>query len=120
MLCVLLINILLKENINVLVYANDLVLWTAGARNKAAQVLENKLNKSMAKLHSWYESNNITVNTNKTVDQTSSLSHKPLQLQILFNNITLSCSECTKYLGVTFDRKLTWRLHIDDIKEKTE
>ena len=60
-------------------YADDLVLWTVGTKNKASQVLENQLNKAMAKLHSWCENKNMIVNTNKTVYQTFSLCHKPLQ-----------------------------------------
>ena len=77
-------------------YGDNLVLWTAGTKNKAAQVFENMLKKAMAKLHPWCENDYMTVNTNKTVYQTFSLCHKPLQLQILFNNIILPCSESSK------------------------
>ena len=61
-------------------YADDLELQTGGAKKKATQVLENKLNKAMAKLQSWCENNNMTVNTNKTIYQTFSECYKPLQL----------------------------------------
>lgn len=87
-----LIHTLSKENVDVLMYADDLVLCTSSTQQKAVQILENKLNNAMIKLHSWCI-DNMFVNTEKTVYQTFSLCHKPLQLQILYNNFVLPCSE---------------------------
>ena len=39
------------------------------------------------------------------------------ELKVNFNNETLSCSE-PKYLGVTLDRLLTYRRHLDSLHKK--
>ncbi|GFU37851.1 hypothetical protein NPIL_646521 [Nephila pilipes] len=56
----------------------------------------------------------------KTTYQTFSSCHQPLQLHISYNNVALTSSERTKYVGVTLDRKLIWKLYIDDNKQRDE
>ena len=99
---------------------DDLVIWSTNPKYRAKERLEVFLNGAMSKLHSWCLQNNTIVNTEKTTYQTFSLCHQPLQLNLSYNNIALPYSESTKYLVVTFDRKLTWKLYINDIKNRAE
>lgn len=45
---------------------------------------------------------------------------QPLQLHLSYNTIALLNSESTKYEGVVFYRKLTWKLYIGDMKQRAK
>jgi len=82
--------------------------------------VEGVLSKDMATLgeclHTW----KLKLSTMKTVSAVFHLTNKEAkrELKVNFNNKTLPfCSE-PKYLGVTLDRSLTYRRHLESVGKK--
>ncbi|GIY01930.1 hypothetical protein CEXT_332111 [Caerostris extrusa] len=44
--------------------------------------------------------------------------HRNLNLQLKYKSIQIPLCDNFKYLGVTFDRKLTWKHHVEDISNR--
>ncbi|GIY19730.1 uncharacterized protein CEXT_791921 [Caerostris extrusa] len=57
----------------------------------------------------------MEVNLNKSYCLTFSLMHRTLDLQLKYKSIQIPLCDNFKYLGVTFERKLTWKHHVEDI-----
>ena len=103
------------EGVNALLYADDLVLWSSTPKSKPLKHIEHTLNSALEDLHQWCLENSMKVNITKTSCQTFSLCHKDIKPAITYNNAPLEHVSKYKYLGVTFDTKLTWKDHIADI-----
>jgi hypothetical protein len=69
----------------------------------------------MAILEEWCERNNTKINTSKTVFHSYSPAHKAIHPRLRYKVTALSQSNEFKYLGVTFDNKLNWKNHMDNI-----
>lgn len=71
-------------------------------------------------LHKWFENNLLTINTAKT----NYIIFKPKNKKIVnydpltINNIKIKRIDHEKYLGLILDSSLTWKPHIDYIKNK--
>ena len=59
--------LLLKRipNINCLLYADDLVIWTIAPKKNAKAIIESTLNSTLNSLLSWCQENNMSVNLSK-------------------------------------------------------
>ena len=71
--------------------------------------------------HTWSEQNNTILNSSKTVILNVAFTDKPaMHLDVTYgnDNIFLSPSEHTKFLGVVVDNKLTFSNHVDYIISK--
>jgi hypothetical protein len=66
----------------------------------------------------WCESWNIKMNENKTQGIYLSRSRPPGS-HLTLNVRNIPFANIVKYVGVIFDKKVTWRLHIEMIKAKT-
>lgn len=60
----------------------------------------------------------MVVSEEKTKYQVFFLARNPLDIQIEYNYKILEKTETSKYLGVTFDTKLSWNEHVNKIIEK--
>ena len=81
------------------------------------QAVEGALSKDMATLGEYLQTWKLKLSTTKTVPAVFHLNIKEarLELKVNFNNETLPfCSE-PKYLGVTLDRSLTCRRHLESM-----
>ena len=108
-----------NKDVHALLYADDLVLWTAAPKAGAKTAIENSLNCALEHLRKWCLENAMTINITKTSCQTFSLCHKQITPNIIYNNTQLQNVSTFKYLGVTFDSKVTWKDHIADITTRT-
>jgi len=82
--------------------------------------VEGVLNKDMATLGEYLQTWTLKLSTTKTVSAAFHLNNKEAkrELKVNFNNETLPfCSE-PKYLGVTLDRSLTYRRHLESLRKK--
>ena len=98
-------------------YADDLAIMHADGHWLA---VEGALSKDMATLGEYLQTWKLKLSTTKTVSAVFHLDNKEAkrELEVNFNNETLpSCSE-PKYLGVTLDRSLTYRLHRESLRNK--
>jgi hypothetical protein len=66
----------------------------------------------------WYDHWNIKINEDKT--RAIYFSHwiRPPESLLTLNGHNIPFVNCVKYLGVIFDKKITWRPHIEMIKAK--
>ncbi|GIX67826.1 hypothetical protein CEXT_214591 [Caerostris extrusa] len=84
----------------------------------AVKSIETKLSAALNVLGVWCDANNMEVNLNKSYCLTFSLMHRTLDLQPKYKSIQIPLCDNFKYLGVTFDRKLTWKHHVEDISNR--
>ena len=70
-------------------------------------------------LYGWFEDNRLTVNASKSSFSIFTTKYKRIQNQIpdslVSNNIIISISDKTKYLGVTLDEDLNWKKHVSNV-----
>jgi hypothetical protein len=64
-------------------------------------------------METWFERWSIRINEDKTQKIYFSRSHQPPESHLTVNGRNISFVNCEKYLGVFFNKKVTWRLHID-------
>jgi len=98
-------------------YADDLAIMHADGD---WQVVEGALTKDIATLRKYLQTWKLKLSTTKTVSAVFHLNNKKAkrELKVNFNNKTLPfCSE-PKYLGVTLDRSLTYRRHLESLCKK--
>jgi hypothetical protein len=98
-------------------YADDTCLFYSGYSIHDIIV---EAQKDLDKLNSWFLHNLLTINVKKT----SFIIFKPKNKKIpdfsplTINNCVISRSYQEKYLGLWLDDELTWRTHIEHIKNK--
>jgi hypothetical protein len=95
-----------------LLYADDFVFWTEAGKRRVEEKTEQILNKALATLEEWCDRNNTKINTSKTALQSFSLAHKTIHPMLNYKGAAISKSNEFKYLGVTFDNKLNWKIHV--------
>ena len=97
-------------------YADDLAIMHADGD---WQEVEGVLTKDMASVGEYLQTWKLKLSTTKTVSAAFHLNKKAKrELKVKYNNETLPfCSE-PKYLGVTLDRSLTYRPHLESLRKK--
>ena len=99
--------------VNSLLYADDYLLWKSGRNRKlifnSAQTHLNTINK-------WFNSWGLNISEEKTVGILFSRgSVKNNTLSVKLNGKVISIKDEHKFLGLIFDKKLTWTPHINSI-----
>jgi hypothetical protein len=69
-------------------------------------------------MEAWCERWNIIINEDKTGGIYFSRSRRPPESRLTLNGKYIPFVNSAKYLGVIFDRKITWRWHIEMIEAK--
>jgi hypothetical protein len=69
-------------------------------------------------METWCEHWNIQINEDKTRGIYFSHSRWPPESHVTLNGRNIPFVNSVKYLGVIFDKKVTWRLHIEVIEAK--
>ena len=99
-------------------YADDLILLRSGySKDKSIQIIQNTLNK----LTQWGKTCGLVFNPDKTVVTyfTKKKSDLPEQC-VKMGDKNIPYSDSFKYLGVTIDNKLTWKIHRDNVLQKAK
>ena len=109
----------LPKNVKGAIYADDLALWCSEEYQSTAQY---RLQEALKEIEKWTNSWMIKINGKKTTftvftlsnptkrNQTKTRQSKEITLKI--NGEKLKEEEQPTYLGVTFDRRLTWNSQI--------
>ena len=120
-LCPTLSNIIINDltfhplnNINYSKYADDLALWTS---DKQTSKWITNLQLALNHLVNWTQAWGLSIAPSKTKAIFFSRRKTP-NTTLKIGNIPIEYSKSHKFLGLTMDRNLTWKPHIQDLKKK--
>lgn len=103
-----------NDNIITAQYADDIIVLRATSQISNCT---NLLNKHLQRLLDWYNYWKLYINENKTeAIYFSKRQRNPPLIKV--NQRYIKWSKSVKYLGVTFDRKLSWNKHIRNTQNK--
>ncbi|GFX40433.1 probable RNA-directed DNA polymerase from transposon BS [Trichonephila clavipes] len=89
-------------------YADDTAISATYKNTKSVTIA---LNKHLALLEKYFNDWKIKINVDKTVAVLFTKTRKPIAPPTLYST-KLRWSQTTKYLGIIFDKTLTWKPHI--------
>ena len=99
------------------IYADDLVLWCSEDNVSTANY---RLKEALKILERWTTSWLVSINERKTTYTIFSLSNKDLSANLQVNGHTLQANDSPTYLGVTFDRRLTWKHYLQKTQARAK
>ena len=105
----------LPRGVNAALYADDLVLWCS---EEYATTATYRIQNALKNVAAWAERWCVTVNREKTTATLFTLSSKAKPGKLTLGNTTLKYVDQQTYLGVTFDKKMTWKPHINQAEGK--
>ena len=80
---------------------------------------ENALQQTMIEMSSWFRSNLLTLNYDKTHFLQFLTTHKnEIQQQIVTFNSLITNINSTRFLGLKIDSRLTWKEHVTELTPK--
>ena len=102
---------------NTSLFADDIAIWVTGKQTTKLQImLQDKLNK----INKWSQNWGINFSSQKSVSiQFNNLQHSD-DLNYSINNQPIPQKTQHKFLGLIFDKKLTWSHHFNYIREKSQ
>ncbi|GFT55653.1 probable RNA-directed DNA polymerase from transposon BS [Trichonephila clavipes] len=95
-------------------YADDTAI---SATNKNTNFVTRALNKHLALLEEYFNKWKIKINVDKTVAVLFTKRRNPVTPPTLYST-PIRWSQTTKYLGIIFDKNLTWKPHITYARDK--
>ena len=96
-----------------LLFADDLKIYSIINSNEDSQHLQNCIDE----VHNWCSNNNLELNKSKCMVMTFSKKTKPLMFNYTVDGTTLHRPEVIQDLGVTFDPKLSFVNHVQQITQ---
>ena len=102
-----------SSNLKTLLFADDTALF-ASSNNYVS--LKKIINVEVKKIENWLLENKLSLNLKKSytiIFGEKRKKNKPIS--IFINNTKISNQNTVKYLGVTIDKHLKWKPHIDEL-----
>ena len=97
-------------------YVDDLCIWYS---SNYMPSIQRKLQQALNKISDWTRSTGFSFSTEKTM---AVRFHRKRGIQpepdLTLNGSPIAIKNRAKYLGLTFDERLNWRAHIDDLKAR--
>ena len=111
------IRLLEKNGFNVQCFADDSCVVVQG---KDTKIMEKDMNHCLKLVHHWAQTYKITFNSTKTkaMHFTWSSKRKRNEIKFFMNNSQIELVDSYKYLGIYFDRKLSWKVHLAEIAKR--
>jgi hypothetical protein len=99
----------LTPGVYLVIFADDTHM--CATNRKEGYVLRN-LQRDLNSIETWCKRCNIKINKTRAI-----FSHRLTtpEAQLTLNNVTAVC-ESSKFLGIIFDKRITWRLHTEMIE----
>ena len=91
-------------------YADDLVMWCT---DQSAAIATYRLQQAVDKLHAWTEDWGVKINKEKSSITLFTLSTVKRPGTVTLGQTPLKEENEVTYLGVTFDKRHTWRPHLE-------
>jgi hypothetical protein len=101
--------------VNLAIFADDTYIYAT--ERKEGYVLR-KVQRGLNSMSAWCERWNIRINEDKTQAIYFSHQRRPPDSLLTLNGRNIPFVNSLKYLGVIFDKRMTWRLHIEKIEAK--
>jgi hypothetical protein len=101
--------------VNLALFADDTCLYATG--HKEGYVLRN-IQSGLDSMAAWCKRWNIKINEDKTRAIYFTHRNRPRDSLLTLNGRNILFVNSVKYLGVLFDKRMTWRLHIQMIEAK--
>ena len=95
-------------------YADDIAIWKS---HRNIKFLEKKIQQNLNDIKCWCGKWGFNISTSKTV-AVLFFNKLNTNIKLNINNNNINLNKTAKFLGVTFDHKLTWRQHIETIITK--
>lgn len=110
-----LLTTLMKANIDVLGYADDIAIIVRG---KSENTISELTQTALCIVERWCKRHKLSVNTSKTVIVPFTKRRKVTLKPPTFFGEILKFSTEVKYLGVTLDSGLNWNRHVDKVLQR--
>jgi hypothetical protein len=88
------------------------------ARDGKENFVVRKLQRGVSSMETWCERWNMKINENKRQRIYFSHSRRPSKSHLTLNGRNIPFANSVKYRGVIFDKKVTWKLHMEMIEAK--
>ncbi|PNF41415.1 hypothetical protein B7P43_G14387 [Cryptotermes secundus] len=103
------------QGVHLALFADDTCLY---ATDRKEGFIVRKLQRGLSSMETWCERWNIKINEDKTRGVYFSRGRRPPESCLTLNGRNIPFVNSAKYLGVIFDKRVTWRLHIEMIEAK--
>ena len=99
------------------IYADDIALMIS---DKSFTPIEHSLSEDLDTMSSYFDNWRLKLNLGKTVCSCFHLAHRlaDYQLKVKCNGNIVPCESHPKYMGITLDRTLTYKNHLDQLSKK--
>ena len=101
--------------LNLILFADDTNLFKSGSD---LSILCNEISTELSKLYTWFNVKKLSLNVLKTNYMIFSNKKLASNVEVRISDVVIERVECTKFLGIFIDSKLTWKEHISKLKGK--
>ncbi|MFI5407427.1 MAG: RNA-directed DNA polymerase, partial [Nitrososphaerales archaeon] len=98
-------------------FADDGNIWRSGTNLKQ---ITHHMQQDLHTIENWSTKWGFILNPGKTTGILFSRQHSQEPIHLSIKNKTINIESKFKFLGVTFDTKLTWKTHVEDLVKKTQ
>ena len=107
---------IITKNNSMVLFADDTSLLITGFNKLDLNI---NINQTLCNLISWFNSNLLTLNFNKTLYmEFRTKNYYQVDTTVKYENKDISNSTETKFLGLIIDETLSWNQHIDHVTTK--
>ena len=103
------------RRVKFVLFADDTHIFCS---NENVEVLQDTLNRELAKLFVWFSINKLSLNLGKTNYMLFRSRPPDLELHLTINNAEIPKVTATKFLGIIIDDRLNWKPQIQSVKSK--
>ena len=103
------------ENSSMALFADDIAIWN---RNKSIDILGHDLQSDLHKIESWSNLWKLKLSVPKTKAMVFTKKREVKEIHLELYKTKIENVRSFKFLGITFDSRLNWGAHIDNIAQR--
>ena len=107
--------------LRLLIYADDTTLYSTifDFKSRDTKIISSLINVELDKINEWLIANKLSLNVKKSKFMLFHMPQKSIQKPKLnIGKSLLECVDCFNFLGIHFDKHLSWNEHIHTISNK--